>query len=63
MAHHLSGRHAPGYVGLAARLRRETPLTIRELAERLHLGSWKHATTRLQDLKRIKERHGATASS
>ena len=37
---------------LAARLRRETRLTIKEIAQRLHLGSWKSATTRLQILKR-----------
>ena len=45
---------------LAARLRRETTLTIKEIAQRLHLGSWKSATTRLHSLKR-KEEHGTKA--
>ncbi len=54
-------RSAPEKVAMAARLRRETTLTIREIAERLHMGSWKSATTRLQNLKRKKERHGAVA--
>ncbi|HEY2953593.1 MAG TPA: hypothetical protein VGK40_13470, partial [Verrucomicrobiae bacterium] len=32
---------------LAARLRRETTLTIRQIAERLHLGSWKSLNNKL----------------
>ena len=45
-------RSAPEKLELAARLRRETTLTIKEIAQRLYLGSWKSATTRLQNLKR-----------
>ena len=46
---------------LAARLRRGTTLTIREIAQRLHLGSWKSATTRLHNLKRKEEQSGTMA--
>jgi len=35
----------PGKMALAARLRRETTLTIKAMAERLHLGTSKSATT------------------
>ncbi|MGH6630573.1 MAG: transposase [Burkholderiales bacterium] len=48
-------RSAPEKLELAARLRRETTLTIREIAQRLHLGSWKSAATRLQHLKQKKK--------
>ncbi|HWW01833.1 MAG TPA: hypothetical protein VNZ64_19190, partial [Candidatus Acidoferrum sp.] len=34
-------------LAMAVRLRRETTLTIREIAERLHLGSWKSLNNRL----------------
>ena len=34
-------------LNLAARLRRETTLTIRQIAERLHLGSWKSLNNKL----------------
>jgi putative transposase len=34
-------------LAVAVRLRRETTLTIREIAERLHLGSWKSLNNRL----------------
>jgi len=37
----------PVKVSLALRLRKETTLTIREIAERLHMGSWKSVNTRL----------------
>ena len=50
-------RSAPEKLELAAKLRRETTLTIREISVRLHLGSWKSAATRLQSLRR-KEEHG-----
>jgi REP element-mobilizing transposase RayT len=46
----------PDKVALATRLRRETTLTIKAIAHRLHLGTWKSATTRLQIRKR-KENH------
>jgi hypothetical protein len=34
-------------LAVAVRLRRETTLTIREIAQRLHLGSWKSLNNRL----------------
>ena len=37
----------PEKMALAARLRRETTLTIKVIAPLLHLGSWKSASTRL----------------
>jgi len=40
---------------LAARLRRETTLTMGEIARRLDLGSWRSASTRLHSLKRKRE--------
>jgi hypothetical protein len=51
-------RSAPEKLELAARLRRETTWTIREIAQRLHLGSWKSATTRLHSLKPKQAPHG-----
>jgi putative transposase len=50
-------RSAPEKLELAARLRRETTLTIKEIAQRLHLGSWRSAATRLQNLKRKNKQH------
>ena len=41
----------PEKLAVAARLRRETTLTIKAIAGRLHLGSWKSATTRLHNHK------------
>ena len=37
----------PDKLAMAVRLRRETTLTIREIAQRLHLGSWKSLNHRL----------------
>ena len=37
----------PVKLALAARLRRETTLTIREIAKRLHVGSWKSLNNKL----------------
>ena len=34
-------------LALAMRLRKETTLTIREIAERLHMGSWKSLNNKL----------------
>ena len=34
-------------LAIAARLRRETTLTIREIARRLHMGSWKSLNNKL----------------
>jgi REP element-mobilizing transposase RayT len=53
-------RSAPEKLELAARLRRETTLTMKAIAQRLHLGSWKSATTRLHNLKRKQQPHGTT---
>ena len=49
---------APEKLELAARSRRETTLTIRAIARRLHWGSWKSATTRIQNLKRQEKQRG-----
>ena len=45
----LAGRakSAPGKLALAARVCRETTLTLRWTAERLHLGSWKSCAAKL----------------
>ena len=53
-AKELTQRHKsdPAKLALAAQLRRETTLTIKAIAARLHLGTWKSATTRLQQYKR-----------
>ena len=51
-------RSAPEKLELAGRLRRETTLTIREIAQGLHLGSWKSAITRLHRLKQKREQYG-----
>ncbi len=42
---HLKGE--PAKLALAARLRRETTLTVRQIAERLHMGSWKSLNNKL----------------
>ncbi len=55
----MRNRCAPQKVELPTRLRRETALTMREIARRLHLGSWKSASTRLQSLKQNREQQGA----
>ena len=48
----------PAKLQMASRLRAETPLSVKWLAHRLHMGSWKSATTRLHDWK--KRNPGAT---
>jgi hypothetical protein len=40
-------RNDPPKLALAARLRRETPLTIRQIAQCLYLGSWKSLNNKL----------------
>ena len=55
----MRNRSAPEKLELAARLRRETTLTMREIAQRLYLVSWKSATTRLQSLKQNREQQSA----
>ena len=59
----LARRHKsdPAKIALAARLRRETTLTIKAIAARLHLGSWKSAATRLQQHKGKAKRDGQMA--
>ena len=37
----------PAKLELAARLRRETTLTIRQIAQRLHMGDWKSLNNKL----------------
>jgi putative transposase len=44
----------PAKLALAARLRKETTLTIRQLAERLHMGSWKSLNNKLYLLGKSK---------
>ena len=41
----------PAKLALAARLRRETILSVKAIAERLHLGSPKSARARLRELQ------------
>ena len=45
----LGERHKsdPAKLQLALRLRRETTLTIRQIAQRLHMGSWKSLNNKL----------------
>ena len=43
----LRRKHDPGKVQLAVRLRKETTLSVKEIAERLHLGTAKSASFRL----------------
>ncbi|MHB8520792.1 MAG: hypothetical protein ACYDH9_08530 [Limisphaerales bacterium] len=47
----------PAKLALAARVRRETTLTIRWIAGRLHLGSWKSLNAKLHRWKRTGERN------
>ena len=51
-------RSAPERLGPAARSRRETTLRIRDLPERLQLGSWEIARTRRYNLKPREKRPG-----
>ena len=44
----------PEQLALAAKLRRETTLTIREIAGRLHMGSWKSLNNKLYLAARAK---------
>jgi len=47
----------PAKLALAARLRRETTLTIRQIAQRLAMGSWKSLNHKLH-LRRQAEQGG-----
>jgi hypothetical protein len=53
----LKRRHKsdPAKLELAARLRRETTLTVKWISARLDLGTWKSARTRLSGLSRVKK--------
>jgi len=46
-AQELKRKGDPSKLALAARLRKETMLTIRPIANRLHAGSWKHVNAKL----------------
>ena len=50
----LAQRHKsdPSKVAIGARLRRETTLPVRWIADRLQMGTWKSARTRLQEWRR-----------
>jgi len=45
----------PGKLAIAARLRRETTLTLRWIAARLHAGSWKSLNAKLHRWRKINE--------
>lgn len=45
-------RHDPGKVQIAVRLRRETTLSVKQIAQRLHLGTPKSASFRLLTVMR-----------
>jgi putative transposase len=53
----LSQRHKsdPAKLALASRLRRETTLTMAQVAERLHMGSWKSLNVKLQRWRKANE--------
>jgi hypothetical protein len=40
-------KNDPAKLEVAMRLRRETTLTIRQMAQRLHMGSWKSLNNKL----------------
>ena len=46
----------PEKLALALRLRKETTLTIREIAERLHMGSWKSLNNKLYLARKTKNK-------
>src|SRR6266705_3997924 len=46
----------PSKLAVAARLPRETTLTIRQMANRLHAGSWKHLNAKLHHWRKAKEK-------
>ncbi len=54
----LRRKRDPAKLQIASRLRAETMLSVKWLAHRLHMGSWKSAATRLHDCK--KRNHGGT---
>lgn len=45
----------PGKLALAARLRRETTLTLPWMSARLHAGTWKSLNAKLQRWRKINE--------
>ena len=48
-------KSAPAKLALAARLRRETTLTLPWLAARLHLGTWKSFSAKLHRWRKANE--------
>ena len=52
---------SPEKLKLTARLRWETTRTIERIAQRLHLGIWKGAPTRIHRLKQKREQQGVTS--
>jgi hypothetical protein len=46
----------PEKLALSARLRRETTLTIREIAGRLWMGSWKSLSNQLYFMRKVKSK-------
>ena len=47
----------PAKLAMAARLRRETTLTLPRIAARLEMGSWKSLNTKLHRWRKINESH------
>ena len=55
-AQELQRKGDPSKLALAARLRKETTLTIRPIAYRLHAGSWKHLNAKLHRWRKANEK-------
>jgi len=55
-AQELKRKGDPSKLALAARLRKETMLTIRPIANRLHAGSWKHVNAKLNGGRNANEK-------
>jgi REP element-mobilizing transposase RayT/DNA-binding transcriptional regulator YiaG len=53
----------PAKLALAARLRRETTLTMRQIAARLHMGSWKSLNNKLRRWKQEHEKPKESAKT
>ncbi len=56
-AQELKRKGDPSKLALAARRRKETTLTIRPIANRLHAGSWKHLNAKLHRWRKANEKH------
>jgi len=55
-AQELKRKGDPSKLALAAPLRKETTLTIRPIANRLHAGSWKHLNAKLHRGRKANEK-------